>query len=190
MRTYSLKCKSCKNVREIGYGTYLKHKNGTYGGLCKKCSSAKNTSFGKKTPWNKGTKVHSNTGRTHFKKGETPWNKGNKGYMGGSKHWNWKGGISPENKLIRQSIEYKQWRLSVFERDDYTCQGCDKRGGWLEADHIKPFSLHPELRFVLSNGRTLCKPCHKELGWELFRENNPRTYTDATKEVLTSVVRS
>lgn len=73
----------------------------------------------------------------------------------------WKGGISSVNQLIRASGEYRHWRRLVFERDDYTCQLCFKRGGKLNADHIKPFSKYPELRLDISNGRTLCVPCHR-----------------------------
>lgn len=73
----------------------------------------------------------------------------------------WKGGITKENLAIRNSFEYKLWREAVFERDDYTCVFCKKRGYKLNADHIKPFSLFPELRFAIDNGRTLCVPCHK-----------------------------
>ena len=81
----------------------------------------------------------------------------------GVKSYLWKGGISKENKLIRESIDYKLWRETVFKRDDYTCVWCgDKTGGNLNADHIKPFALFPELRFAIDNGRTLCVPCHKE----------------------------
>lgn len=64
------------------------------------------------------------------------------------------------DRLIRYSPEMKQWRIAVFEQDNYTCQMCEERGGYLEADHIKPFAYFPELRFELSNGRTLCKSCH------------------------------
>lgn len=77
---------------------------------------------------------------------------------------NWKGGITPLNQQIRGSLEYKFWRKAVFERDDYTCIWCGKRGGRLEADHIKPFALYPELRFAIDNGRTLCFECHRTKG--------------------------
>lgn len=78
------------------------------------------------------------------------------------KHPNWKGGITPETQRLRLSRESKDWRKKVFERDNYTCQMCGIRGGYLEADHIKSWSKYPKLRWVVSNGRTLCKPCHKQ----------------------------
>ncbi len=79
----------------------------------------------------------------------------------------WKGGITTINAKIRTSLEYKIWRRSVFERDGYTCVWCELKSGngkavYLCADHIKPFSLFPELRFAIDNGRTLCLECHKK----------------------------
>ena len=79
----------------------------------------------------------------------------------GEKNWRWKGGITPENMRIRKSIEIKLWREAVFVRDNWTCQRCFKKGGILQADHIKRFSEYPELRFAIDNGRTLCKECHR-----------------------------
>ena len=76
-------------------------------------------------------------------------------------------GKTSENKKIRESLPYKKWRLSVFERDGYKCIECgdsnyEGRGKTLElnADHILPFALYPEFRFDINNGRTLCKECH------------------------------
>lgn len=80
-------------------------------------------------------------------------------YMGVNNH-SWKGGITPENRKIRTSIEMDDWRKAVFKRDDYKCKWC-KTGGKLHADHIKPFAWYPKLRFDIKNGQTLCKKCHQ-----------------------------
>ena len=74
----------------------------------------------------------------------------------------WRGGITEEHKALRMSLAYRQWRTAVFTRDDYTCQACKQRGVKLQADHELPFSLYPDLRFEVLNGRTLCIPCHKK----------------------------
>lgn len=79
----------------------------------------------------------------------------------------WKGGISKPNELARKSMEYRAWRKSVFERDNYTCQECGIRSGngkkaVLQADHIKPWAYFPQDRYDIDNGRTLCVSCHKK----------------------------
>lgn len=80
----------------------------------------------------------------------------------GPAHWNWQGGKTPIHKAFRRSNEYMIWRKHVFNRDDYTCQGCGKRGVKLQADHELPFALYPDLRLEILNGRALCLPCHKK----------------------------
>lgn len=76
------------------------------------------------------------------------------------------------DRLARYSPESKKWRIAVFERDNYTCKICGIRGTYLEADHIKPFAYFPELRYELSNGRTLCRKCHNltKIGYKKMRE--------------------
>ena len=78
----------------------------------------------------------------------------------------WRGGVTPLQKQIRDSKEYKEWRTSIFERDNYTCQICQHRSGngktiHLEAHHIQSFVDYPELIFDLDNGQTLCRKCHE-----------------------------
>ena len=90
-------------------------------------------------------------------------------YHRGEKHWNWQRGKSSEGKLVRTSQAYEAWRRAVFTRDKFTCQNCEKRGGDLQADHILPFSLYKEQRLEVSNGRTLCRPCHTAIGWNRYR---------------------
>lgn len=89
-----------------------------------------------------------------------PWNVARNKAMSGPNSPNWKGGISPLNAKTRITEEFQQWRKHVFDRDAYTCGFCGKTGGSLHADHIRPMSLYPEIKHDLSNGQTLCKPCH------------------------------
>jgi hypothetical protein len=133
----------------------------------------KNNPMYGKPSWNAGRKVATNTGKTHFKKGMNPWNKGIKHEaVSGEKNHNWRGGVTKEHEKIRKSLEYKLWRKAVFERDNYMCVQCNARGVWIEADHIKQFAYHPEMRLNIDNGRTLCKPCHRKTDtWgNIFRD--------------------
>ncbi len=79
----------------------------------------------------------------------------------GSKSSNWKGGITPENDRLRDSLESREWRRQVYGRDWYTCQACGLQGVGINAHHIKPWHAFPELRYEIDNGITLCKKCHK-----------------------------
>lgn len=63
----------------------------------------------------------------------------------------------------RESKEYKFWRSSVFERDNYTCKACNERGNKLNAHHIKSWADYKEERFNIDNGITLCVECHKKI---------------------------
>ncbi|MBU3897253.1 MAG: hypothetical protein KJ697_05000 [Nanoarchaeota archaeon] len=78
----------------------------------------------------------------------------------GANNGAWKGGITPQIELIRDSLEYKQWRINVFKRDHYSCQmrGTHKM---LQAHHMQVFSKYPESRFNIDNGQILCEKCHK-----------------------------
>ena len=83
--------------------------------------------------------------------------------MSRDKHWNWRGGVTPELQKIRHSKEYDAWRFAVYKRDNYTCQHCKKkcRGREIVAHHLKNFKDFPKERFMISNGITLCRKCHK-----------------------------
>jgi hypothetical protein len=112
------------------------------------------------------------------------------GKQTGNKHWNWKGGISSLNEIVRHSFSIKEWRTGVFKRDHYTCQGCGAKNGngkrvKLEAHHLKPFSLYPELRFNISNGKTLCRSCHDLTKTKLFIPENGDTVEVAHSHVGT-----
>lgn len=77
----------------------------------------------------------------------------------------WRGGVSAENRRARASMAFREWRQAVFERDKFTCQHCGAHTGCghrveLHPHHIQPFATVVELRYVVSNGVTLCRTCH------------------------------
>jgi len=108
--------------------------------------------------------------------------------MSGCSNPAYKDGRSSLYALIHSLSEYEYWRKYILIRDNYTCQNCNKNGGYLEVHHIKPFreifnefikeydqfspieDKETLVRFAIkykpfwdiSNGKTLCKDCHKK----------------------------
>ena len=76
-----------------------------------------------------------------------------------AKHW--KGGTGTERHIAMSRLEYKKWRKAIFERDNYTCQRCKKRGKNLNAHHFRNWANYKKLRYDLINGITYCKECHQ-----------------------------
>jgi hypothetical protein len=60
------------------------------------------------------------------------------------------------------SFQYCEWRSMIYQKDNYTCQSCFKRGVRLHAHHIKGWADYPDLRYDIENGITLCVICHRE----------------------------
>jgi 5-methylcytosine-specific restriction endonuclease McrA len=93
----------------------------------------------------------------------------------GEKSHLWRGGTTSQKKQIMQSLEYVQWRSSIFERDNYTCRKCgayllDESGDKvrLEAHHMIPawdLLAHGFTQYLthIDNGLTLCSDCHHKI---------------------------
>ena len=106
----------------------------------------------------------------------------------------WKGGKTKISQQIRNSVEYRIWRIEVFKRDWYTCQICgakNKKGKKyiFDADHIYPLykiiddfeiksyedAISCEKLWDIDNGRCLCRKCHKKTeswGTNQYKEKN------------------
>lgn len=77
----------------------------------------------------------------------------------GENNWNWKGGKTPEIKLLREQESYFEWRRQVLKRDRYTCQCCGETH-YLNSHHLYDFAEHEDLRYDVNNGIVLCEECH------------------------------
>lgn len=73
--------------------------------------------------------------------------------------------------------KYKAWRKKVFARDKFKCRmpGCRSGDKTMNAHHIKKWATFPSLRFVLSNGITLCRTCHERVSGH--EEEHEATFT-------------
>jgi hypothetical protein len=152
-----------------------------------------------KPTWMKGKKftVGQKQKLIESHRGQKAWNEGKEcPQLSGKNHWNWRGGITKLAVAIRRLPEYKRWRQKVFERDNWTCKKCNKRGGELEAHHKKSFELllkkyhittiqmakNCKQLWEISVGETLCISCHTST--ETFPKNlhcaTVRTYGKKT----------
>lgn len=145
---------------------------------------------GGRLTWNKGTKGICKSNSGSFKKGDkirlgkksSPetiernrqatlknpiryWLGKKRPEMLGEKNWNYKGGVTPELKLLRCTLEYEVWKLEVYKKDKGICRLCKKRctNKTITAHHLNNFRDFPELRFVVDNGMTLCRSCHMKI---------------------------
>ena len=61
----------------------------------------------------------------------------------------------------RKTREYRQWRVSVIRRDK-VCVVCGSNKS-RQAHHVDNGAHHPDSRFNVDNGVTLCRGCHTAL---------------------------
>lgn len=118
-------------------------------------------------------------------RGEMPWFQKEEviAKRSGENHYKWNEDRNYilERHRIRGCAEWKAWRTAVFTRDNFTCRDCGVSGVNLEPHHIIPLKSGWDKLFDITNGITLCRPCHmKTFGKE---EDFAERYT----AILTSV---
>jgi hypothetical protein len=107
----------------------------------------------------------SNPCRYAYKRGANGANAGGGEWMIGENNPRWTGADWRTRRSIYREghAQLNQWRRRVYARDHYTCQHCGLSPtghNQLRAHHIQAWATHPELRFDVGNGLTLCHPCH------------------------------
>jgi hypothetical protein len=71
-------------------------------------------------------------------------------------------------KHVKQFL--KVWADLVKSRDGWKCQHCGSPRR-LNAHHVEMKSKRPDLIFEISNGITLCKPCHMKEHRKMARQS-------------------
>lgn len=95
-------------------------------------------------------------------------------YNKGENNYNYNPNKTQEEREQGRNIEgYRDFIKGVYERDNYTCQCCGKRGnGEINAHHIYGYAEYKDLRTDVDNGVTLCEDCHKEYHKQYGYKNN------------------
>jgi hypothetical protein len=98
--------------------------------------------------------------------------------ISGAKSHLYKPALSHEDRHVRRNlVELREWRTAVFRRDAFKCGLCGA-GGSVQAHHLDCWADYPERRFDLSNGITLCRPCHKAFHASMGGERKPCSALD------------
>jgi len=204
---WSKRCQTCSNkatgLKQRGENHPNYRKDRPTCKICGKIISSRNSYFCRECyKINCGGKNHYNFGKHRLKETKIKLSKANIGRVlkeetkikmsesrRGAKNPSWIDGRTPLTSLIRGLLEYTNWKIAIFKRDNRICQKCGEKVTNIEAHHIKQFSIifseflkeydqfspiedkETLLRLAtkyepfwdLSNGKTLCKDCHKNL---------------------------
>ncbi len=162
-------CFKCKSWQEIGLFNIDNSRYDRRAASCQKCTRVKIKTITK-------GRISVFKGKTHTEASKAIMRVKNAGVN----NPNWKGGITILLTQIRNTARYKTWRQAVYLKDNFTCQKCfTKKMGKniiLDADHIIPLAkmvfesniktvaeaLNIDSIFDITNGRCLCRKCHKE----------------------------
>lgn len=86
--------------------------------------------------------------------------------ISGPNNYLWNPNITEEERILRKNRERggeeKAWRKKIFQRDKYTCQLCNKKGGNLNAHHLNSYVDYKDQRWDVNNGITLHESCHRQ----------------------------
>ena len=104
----------------------------------------------------------------------------------GESHPSWNPNLTQEERELNDSRtsnrEYKLWRKSVFNRDNYTCQISGQIGGELRCHHLNGYNWDTEHRLDINNGITLSKEIHDLFHSIYGKGNNTKEQFEEFKE--------
>ena len=98
-------------------------------------------------------------------------------HLTGSEHGMWKGGVTSERQSLMTKKLYKDWKLAIFEHDNFTCLKCNCKND-LNTHHIFNYNDNKEKSLDLDNGVTLCGKCHRKFHSIYGRKNTNKKQFD------------
>lgn len=175
-RRVHLVCKNCKQEYSVKKNDY--EKNGSsfcsrkckvdYGHIWVDCSNCKKRFYGYRS------RVSTRNTKNVYCSKECKYEHRQELYTG-KNNPNYRNGLRAISKRIRNLAKAMRWKLAVIAQDKNVCQKCKQTflTSELEAHHKvrlwkllddypnEKIDIHDDYFFQVSNGMTLCEPCHK-----------------------------
>lgn len=82
------------------------------------------------------------------------------GWKRADQHPKWKPELSAWDRRHEREPENQLWRREIVRRDGNKCVACGSTED-IHAHHLRSYTLHPEIRYEMSNGVTVCGGCHR-----------------------------
>ena len=116
-----------------------------------------------------------NYGLTPSKEVRDKISKSRVGRFRGKLHPRYNPNLSDEERINRRQLEgYKNFIKNVYERDNYTCQLTNKRGGNLVVHHLNGYNWDKENRLNSNNVITISEEIHDKFHKEYGYGNNTK----------------
>jgi hypothetical protein len=85
---------------------------------------------------------------------------------------------------------YVKWADTVRRRDYFTCVICGRKGVAVNAHHLNAWASHPDERYDVDNGVTLCVFHHEDFHDKYGKGKNTREQFEEYREIAEALIKA
>lgn len=84
---------------------------------------------------------------------------------------------------------YVKWADTVRRRDHFTCVICGRKGVAINAHHLNAWASHPDERYDVDNGVTLCVFHHEDFHEKYGKGKNTKEQFEEYREIAEALIK-
>ena len=84
---------------------------------------------------------------------------------------------------------YIRWAAEVKRRDHYTCVICGRKGVALNSHHLNAWASHPDERYDMDNGVTLCSFHHEDYHSKYGKGKNTKEQFEEYRVIAEALIK-
>jgi hypothetical protein len=90
----------------------------------------------------------------------------------------------------KDDYHFLRWAREVKQRDQWTCQICNRRGVELNSHHLNSWDVHPDERYDIENGTCLCRFHHDDFHEKYGRGRNTKEQFSEYQQVCEAIIKA